>query len=156
MANETVEGIGESLIAMDDLTYSDGLTESLLTDNYEYKFEKIEVVSDMGEFGEVQMMVIGRSNINKVECIKPFLEELYGSCVATFNIKSGRADRKVTKDVGLYGYRKCIMQVHNPNLQKPRMKGSHQDCQAKLNFKMDKPKVKLILEKCPDKTNNGF
>ena len=33
MANETVEGIGESLIAMDDLTYSDGLTKSLLTEN---------------------------------------------------------------------------------------------------------------------------
>ena len=61
MANETVEGIGESLIAMDDLTYSDGLAKRLLTENY----------------GEVQMMVIVRSNINKVEGIKPFLEELY-------------------------------------------------------------------------------
>ena len=68
-----------------------------------------------------------RVNINKVDGIKPFLEELYGSCGATFNMKSGRADRKGTKDVELYGYRKCIMQVHNPNLQKPRMKGLHQD-----------------------------
>ena len=62
-------------------------------------------------------------------------------------MKSGRADRKGTKDVELYGYRKCIMQVHNPNLEKPRMKGLHQDCQAELNFKMDKPKVKLIMKK---------
>ena len=147
MARETVEGIGESLIAMDEVTYSEGLAKSLLPENYKYKFEKMEVVSDMDEFGEVQMMVIGRANINKVEGIKPFLEELYGSCGATFNIKSGRADRKGTKDVELYGYRKCIMQVHNPNLEKPRMKGLHQDCQAELNFKMDKPKVKLIMKK---------
>ena len=79
MAHETVEGIGESLIAMDDVTYSEGLAKSLLPENYKYKFEKMEVVSDMDEFGEVQMMVIGRANINKVEGIKPFLEELYGS-----------------------------------------------------------------------------
>ena len=92
-------------------------------------------------------VVIGRANINKVEGIKPFLEELYGSCGATFNIKSGRADRKGTKDVELYGYRKCIMQVHNPNFEKPRMKGLQKDCQAELNFKMDKPMVNLILKK---------
>ena len=51
--------------------------------NYEYKFEKIEVVSDMDELGQEQMMVIERANINKVEGIKPFLEELNGSCGAT-------------------------------------------------------------------------
>ena len=76
--------------------------------NYEYKFEKIEVVSDMDELGQEQMMVIERANINKVEGIKPFLEELHESCGATFNITSGQADRKGTKDVELYRYRKCI------------------------------------------------
>ena len=59
----------------------------------------------------------------------------------TMNIKSGRADREGSKDVELHGYQKCIMQVHNPNLEKPRMKGHQKDCQAELNFKMDKPKV---------------
>ena len=102
MARETVEGIGESLIAMDEVTYSEGLAKSLLPENYKYKFEKMEVVSDIDEFGGVHLIVIGRANINKVEGIKTFLEELYGSCGATFNIKSGRADRKGTKRVELY------------------------------------------------------
>ena len=61
MARETVEGIGESLIAMDEVTYSEGLAKSLLPENYKYKFEKMEVVSDMDKFCEVQMMVIGRT-----------------------------------------------------------------------------------------------
>jgi hypothetical protein len=64
MASETMEGIGDNLIAMDGVDYSKGLAKSLLPENYEYKFEKVEVVSDMDEFGEVQMMVIGRVNIN--------------------------------------------------------------------------------------------
>ena len=34
------------------------------------------------------MMVIVRTNVSKVEGIKPFFEEFYGSCVATFNINS--------------------------------------------------------------------
>ena len=92
----------------------------------------------------------GRANINKVEGIKPFLEELHGSCGATFNIKSGSADRKRTKDVVLYGYRKCIMQVHHPKLHKQIMKGLYKHCQAELNLKMDKPKKKLILKSLLD------
>ena len=61
MARETVEGIGECLIATDEVTYSEGLAKSLLPENYKFKFEKMEVVSDMDEFGEIQMMVIGRT-----------------------------------------------------------------------------------------------
>jgi hypothetical protein len=61
MAHETVEGIGESLFAMDDVTYSEGLAKSLLPENHKFKFKKMEVVRDMDEFGEIQMMVIGRT-----------------------------------------------------------------------------------------------
>ena len=51
MAHKTLEGIGKNLTATDDVAYSEGMAKSLLQKNYEFKFEKIEVVSDMDEFG---------------------------------------------------------------------------------------------------------
>ena len=72
--------------------------------------------------------------------MKSFLEEFYASSGSTFNVKSGRADRKGNKDAEIYGYRKCIMQVHKPNTENPRMKGLNQNCPAELNFRLEKPK----------------
>ena len=74
--------------------------------------------------------------------MKSFLEEFYASSGSTFNVKSGRADRMGNKDAEIYGYRKCIMQVHKPNTENPRMKGLNQNCPAELNS--SGPQAKLL------------
>ena len=89
------------------------------------------------------MIITGRANVTKSEDVKEFLEAFYSSSGSSFNVKSGKADRRGKKDVEVYGHRKCIMKVHKPNALKPRMKGLHQDCPAGLSFRLDRPRVEL-------------
>ena len=64
---------------MDTTQYNEGLALSLLPEDYLYSFEKIEVVKDIDVYGEVEMMIVGRANVTKVEDVKSFLEEFYAS-----------------------------------------------------------------------------
>jgi hypothetical protein len=47
--------------------------------------------------------------------------------------------------VALENIEKCMMQVCQKNVDKPKMKGDHQNCDAELNFRLDKPKVRGLL-----------
>ena len=127
-----MEGNQEEEVTMEENVYCEGLAKTLLPEGYEYHFDKLDVVSDMDENGEVKMDIIGRAKILETKDVKTFLEEFYASSGSSFNVKSGRADRRGAKDVEVYGYRKCIMQVHQTNQNRPRRKGLHQDCPAKL------------------------
>ena len=100
----------------------------------------------MDKNGELQIDIIGRVNVTKVEDVKTFLGEFYATSGSTFNMKSGRADRKGMKDVKLYGYRKCIMQVPKQSVNKPQRKGLHQDCRAEITFRLETPKVECNIK----------
>ena len=124
---------------MDKDEYAKGLALSILPDRYAYEFENIKVVSEMDENGELQIEVIGRTDVGTIEELKTFLNDFYDSSGASFNVKSGRADRK-GKEAKLWGYRKCMMQVYQKKNSEPKTKGLHQDCKADLNFKLENPK----------------
>ena len=129
---------------MDKASYTEGLALSILPEGHKYSFHSIEVISELDENGELQIDIDGRVDVGNMDGVKMFLEEFYTSSGSTFNIKSGRADRK-GKDAELRGYRKCIMQVQQKKESQPRMKGLHQDCRADLNFKLDHPKVEYNI-----------
>ena len=125
---------------MDRQQYNQGLALSILPENHRYEFQKIKVFSELDENGEMQIEIVGRADVQTVEHTKLFLDELYESTGATFNICSGRADR-YGKDALVWGYRKCIMQVKQKRMTTPKRKGLHQDCKAELHFKLERAKV---------------
>ena len=144
MDSAVMEGLDkEGVFAMDNSVYCEGIAKSLLPEGHDYKFEKIDVISELDENGEIQVDIVGRVNVQTVEEVKTFLGEFYSSSGSSFNIKSGRADRKRRKDVEIHGYRKCIMQVHQTNPKRPKCEGLHQDCPAEINFRLEKPKTVL-------------
>ena len=143
-------------MAMDRNVYNEGLANSMLPEGYSYEFDKIDVISGMDENGELQIDIIGRVNITKVEDVKTFLGEFYASSGSTFNMKSGRADRKGVKDVKLYGYRKCIMQVPKQSVNNPQRKGLHQDCPAEITFRLETPKVECNIKYLNNSINAFF
>ena len=73
---------------MDRQQYNQGLALSILPENHRYAFQNIKVFSELDENGEVQIEIIGRADVQTVENTKLFLDELYESTGATFNICS--------------------------------------------------------------------
>ena len=41
-------------MATDETEYDEGLALSVLPENYEYKFESIEIIRDLDDYGEVK------------------------------------------------------------------------------------------------------
>ena len=126
---------------MNEDVYSETIAKNLLPENKNYHFENISLISALDENGEVKIDIVGRTDVSDVNGAKLFLENFYASSGSTFNVKSGRADRS-GEHCSIRGYRKCMMQVCQKNVNKPRMKGRHQNCDAELNFRLDKPKVR--------------
>ena len=117
---------------------------SILPEGYNYHFQSIEVISEMDINGEMQIVITGRTNVKTVDDTKRFLTDFYDSSGSTFNVRSGRADRK-GKETVVWGHRKCIMQVQEKKETKPKRKGLHQDCGAEINFKLESTKVIMIV-----------
>ena len=126
--------------AMDKRDYSEGLARNFLPEQYEYHFDKLEVINDVDEHGEVKMEVAVRVKVKTVDDVKDFLEDFYDSSGTSFNMKSGKPDR-MGKLSQIYGYRKCMMQVKEKPLSIPKRKGLQQNCPAELHFNLEMPKV---------------
>ena len=124
---------------MDQKEYAEGLARTILPEGFNYEFENINVISEIDENGEIQIEIVGRADVDSEEGTKDFLQQFYESSGATFNVKSGRADRS-GKDTRVRGYRKCIMQVQQKQKTTPKTKGLHQDCGADLTFRLEIPK----------------
>ena len=140
-----MEGVEEERVnAINHEQYNEGLALSILPEGYNYHFQSIEVISEMDINGEMQIVITGRTNVKTVDDTKRFLTDFYDSSGSTFNIRSGRADRK-GKETVVWGHRKCIMQVQEKKETRPKRKGLHQDCGAELNFKLESTKVILIV-----------
>ena len=136
-----IDGVEEETVAMDENHYNESVARSLLPEDKNYSFESIHLVSDMDENGEVKIDVVGRTDVHDTNGVKTFLADFYTSSGSTFNIKSGRADRS-GEQCDIRGYRKCMMQVHQKNVNNPKRKGLHQNCEAEISFRLDKPKVR--------------
>ena len=67
---------------------------SILPEGYNYHFQSIEVISEMDINGEMQIVITGRTNVKTVDDTKRFLTDFYVSSDSSFNLRSGRADRK--------------------------------------------------------------
>ena len=128
-------------VAMDETFYSESMAKMLLPEDQNYSFESVKLISELDENGEVKIDIVGRTDIQDVNGVKTFLSNFYTSSGSTFNIKSGRADRS-GEHCHTRGYRKCMMQVCQKNVENPKRKGLHQDCNAEINFRLDKPKVR--------------
>ena len=108
-------------VTMNEEVYKESVANSLLPDNYSYYFERIDLVSEMDENGEVKIDIIGRTDVRDVSRLTTFLSDFYSSSGSTFNVKSGRADRS-GGDCHIRGYRKCMMQVCQTNVHNPKGK----------------------------------
>ena len=82
-----------------------------------WDLENIKIISDIDEYGEVKMEIMGRADVRSVDGVKKFLGELCSRSGANFNINSGKPDRS-GKDSGLQGFRKCMMQVKQTHVNK--------------------------------------
>ena len=142
MESDRVDGMEEEGVAMEEADYNKGLAMTILPEGYNYSFQECRVISEMDEYGEIQVDISARVNVKNVEDLGTFLEEFHKSSGSNFNTKSGRPDRK-GKDTELYGYRTCIMQVKQKKPDNPKRKGLHQDCPAELSFRLNIPKVKF-------------
>ena len=127
-------------VTMNEKEYSELIATGLLPEERDYRFEAVNLISDMDENGEVKIEITGRTDVCDKTGAKKFLSDFYTSSGSTFNVKSGRADRS-GEFCHIRGYKKCMMQVFKPNLKNPKVKGLHQDCGAEVSFRLDKPKV---------------
>ena len=130
----------EETVAMNEKLYNESLAKTLLPEDRNYSFESINLISELDENGEIKIDIVGRTDVNDEKGVKTFLADFYSISGSTFNVKSGRADRSGEHCL-IRGYRKCMMKVCQKNVNNPRRKGLHQDCDADISFRHDKPKV---------------
>ena len=101
-----MEGVEEERVtAINHEQYNEGLALSILPEGYNYHFQSIEVISEMDINGEMQIVITGRTTVKTVDDTKRFLTDFYDSSGSTFNVRSGRADRK-GKETVIWGHRK--------------------------------------------------
>ena len=127
---------------MTEVLRGGGATEEVLWDllpeEYEYKLLKFE----MTEFQEdnIHFTAEIRVNCNSEGEVKVFLSTLNISTGCTFNIASGRQDKK--QDLGrctFRGYRKCSLNINKTGDKPDRQPGKNTTCPASLNFRLEKP-----------------
>ena len=110
----------------------------LLPANYEYKVVKFE----MTEFEEdnIHFTAELRVNCESEGEVKVFLSTLNMSTGCTFNIASGRQDKR--QDSGrckFRGYRKCSLNINKTGDKPDRQPGKNTACPASVNFRLEKP-----------------
>ena len=84
--------------------------------------------------------------------MKLFLNELNESSGCTFNIQSGRPDKKTSKDntrcrSKLRGFRECSMNVSHSKNKENLQPGKNTGCPASINFRLECGVGKNISEK---------
>ena len=83
-----------------------------------------------------------RVNVNSEKEVKTFLSDLNSSTCCSFNIQSGRQDRRPKGDKArssIRGYCKCCLYVLHSEGKESRQPGKIKDCQASINFRLENP-----------------
>ena len=125
------------------------LVKNLLPDNYKYKVLSHNVT----EYSEktISCDIEFRVNVTSEETVKTFLSDLNISTGCSYNIQSGRQDKRPTGDnarTQIRGYRKCCLNVSHCEGKENRQPGKNTDCKASINFRLENPVAKLnVLKK---------
>ena len=116
--------------------FEKGQILACLPDDNQYIIEKFQVIETSSEI-EFQFVVEGRANVRSKEELSRFLEEFANINGSSYNIRSGKADRK-GKNTVIYGYRKCIMNVVHEESKNFRRNGLQRKCESDLRFRLEK------------------
>ena len=124
------------------------LVKNLLPDNYKYKV----VSHNMTEYSEkdISCDLEFRVNVTSEEAVKKFLSDLNISTGCSYNIQSGRQDKRPkgeTKRTQISGYRKCCLNVSHSEGKDSRQPGKNTDCKDSVNFRLENPVAKLKVLK---------
>ena len=113
------------------------IIQKIFPQNYQYK-----IISDISNSKVSAFKVELRVNVETEEGVKMFLNEFNVSSGCTFNIQSGRQDKKPSENNDrsrskLRGFRKCSMNVsHNENKENLQP-GKNTGCPASINFRLE-------------------
>ena len=124
------------------------LVKNLLPDNYKYKVLSHNVT----EYSEknISCVIEFRVNVTSEDTVKTFLSNLNISTGCSYNIQSGRQDKRPTGDnarTQISGYRKCCLNVSHCEGKGSRQPGKNTDCKASINFRLENPVAKLKVLK---------
>ena len=113
------------------------IVAQLFPQNYKYKS-----MSDMSDSELSTFKVELRVNVKTEEGVKIFLNELNVSSGCTFNIQSGRPDKKSCENKKrsrskLRGFRKCAMNVSHSENKENLQPGKNTGCPASINFRLE-------------------
>ena len=144
MMEQPMEQVGENdehplkVGPMTKEEYAKGMLLSMLPEERDYHIEDVKIAYE--NEGEIKYEAIFRTNITTEKETRSFLEDLYDSTGATYNIKSSDGDRR-GKQSRYYGNRKCIMNVfHNTQSKDYQRPGLHRDCPASVRFSLENEK----------------
>ena len=113
------------------------IVKQIFPQSYEYK-----ILSDMTSSNLSTFKVEFRVNVKTEEGVKAFLNELNVSSGCTFNIQSGRTDKKPSENNNrcrsrLRGFRKCAMNVSHSENKENLQPGKNTGCPASINFRLE-------------------
>ena len=90
---------------------------------------------------EVNFDIELRVDVSSEDGVKTFLSELNESSGCTFNVKTGRPDKRPIGEKSrstFRGYRKCCMNVAAKG-STPHQEGKNTDCPASFDFRLETP-----------------
>ena len=111
------------------------LVQDFLPKNFEYKIKTCDVTEHSEQ--NIRFDIELRVNVESENGVKSFLGEFNTSSGCTFNIQSGRQDKRQNKRSRYRGYRKCCMNVAHCEDKENRQPGKNTNCEASLNFRLE-------------------
>ena len=117
-----------------------------LPQGYEYQAVKCEVFNNDEE--NPKFLTEFRVNVDTEQELKSFISKFNTSSGCTFNIQSGRPDKKCDTVRSSYrGFRKCCLKVCHKEDKENKQPGKNLGCKATLNFRLETAAAKSKLVK---------
>ena len=117
---------------------SDELLRDLLPTNYDYKVKKCEIKDQCEDSLNFELEI--RVGVKTEGEVKQYLALLNQTTGCTFNVQSGRPDKRQHGGKSLSqvrGYRKCCMRVDKKGTRQDKQPGKNTDCQASISFRLE-------------------
>ena len=89
MESDRVDGMEEEGVAMEEADYNKGLAMTILPEGYNYSFQECRVISEMDEYGEIQVDISARVNVKMLRILEPFLRNSIKVLVPTLTQSLG-------------------------------------------------------------------
>ena len=111
----------------------------ILPQQYSYRFIKCELEQE--NISTTSFDIEIRLNVSTDEGVKTFLQDFNSSSGCTYNMMSGRQDRKQDGQHSrskLRGFRKCCLNVSR-NGKRAKQAGKNTNCESTINFRLENP-----------------